>query len=82
MPEEHADDVALAAALDGRPTSAWAAAQLHFASAGRRFLELHDRQGWAALGYPSWEAYCAAEFAELDQGFIDRLVDRARWDGF
>jgi hypothetical protein len=27
--------------------------------------ELHEREGWRAMGYPSWPAYCRAELPQL-----------------
>lgn len=38
--------------------------------------EAHDRRAWAALGYPSWEAYCVAEFGAEEGAVFAEMVDR------
>lgn len=40
-------------------------------------LELYERRGWEALGYPSWRACCTAEFG-LSQSRVYQLLDAAR----
>jgi hypothetical protein len=42
-----------------------------------RLLDLHDRKGWKALGYPSWRECAKAEFG-LAQSQLYRLLDAAR----
>ena len=37
-------------------------------------VELHDRQGWEALEYGSWEACVAKEFPDLSKRHADRQV--------
>ncbi len=36
----------------------------HFDAARRELLELHDREGWRALGYSSWRDCAQAEFGQ------------------
>ncbi|MBE7473108.1 MAG: hypothetical protein DPW09_31970 [Anaerolineae bacterium] len=44
---------------------------------GAKLLELHERQGWRALGYSSWRECVTAEF-EFGQSHVYRLLDFAR----
>lgn len=40
-------------------------------------LEAHEGRAWAALGYPSWEAYVRAEF-DMSRSHSYRMLDQAR----
>lgn len=46
----------------------------------RLILELHDREGWQALGYSSWETCIAGEFPERDRSTIFRQLAAAQLD--
>lgn len=45
----------------------------------RSALDLHDREGWSALGYDSWRACVSVEFGK-SQSYVYRLADAARVD--
>jgi hypothetical protein len=44
---------------------------------GQKLLELHEREGWKALGYTSWRECVTHEF-EFGQSHVYRLLDFAR----
>jgi len=45
----------------------------------RQVLDLHDREGWRALGYASWRQCVLAEFVE-SQSRIYQLLDAGRFE--
>ena len=41
-------------------------------------LELHEREGWRALGYDSWSQCVQAEFGDRHRSYLYRQLDAAR----
>lgn len=50
-----------------------ARAEAHLTSARAMLLDLHDREGWRALGYPNWRECAVAELG-LSQAHVYRLL--------
>lgn len=53
-----------------------ARAEAHLISARAMLLELHDREGWKALGYETWRACAVAELG-ISQAHVYRLLTAA-----
>lgn len=49
----------------------------HLENARRELLDLHDREGWKALGYESWRACAVAEFGK-SSAQVYRLLSAAQ----
>jgi hypothetical protein len=49
----------------------------HITDARALVLELHEKEGWKALGYESWRECVVAEF-EQSQSYLYRLLDAAQ----
>jgi len=49
----------------------------HITDARALVLELHEKEGWKALGYDSWRECVVAEF-EQSQSYLYRLLDAAQ----
>lgn len=58
-------------------TTACRSIRSHLESAGAQLLELHDREGWKALGYASWRECAVAEFGK-SQSRVYELLAAAR----
>jgi hypothetical protein len=73
-------DVAPQGDMDATQAKAACSAIRHSLEDARaRLLDLHDRKGWKALGYPSWRECAMAEFGK-SQAQIYRWLEAARVD--
>lgn len=49
----------------------------HFVEIRANLVEAYDRRDWQAMGYPSWDAYLAAEYGPLAE-FAAEIVAEVR----